>query len=342
MKIAIAGYNTCCLNHTGGVQVRVKKIYQLLSKRDDVDIEYFHPMETDFESVDILHLFKLEPEYYNLVIKAKSKGIKVVLSSIVSLERGWLIDLYRVFLNKLPILSVYKMNKEILNHVDAIITETDQEKQFIVSHYKVADNMCYIIPNGIEIEDYTGDEIYDLIGGEKEYVLQVGRIDSNKNQLNVIKAINKTNLEYVIIGGPDNAEMQYFEMCTKEAKENPRIHFLGWIDSKSSVLRSAYSKAKVVVLPSFHETFGLVALEAAMAKCNIAMTSTLPIHCFHVFDDCSLFNPKDVADIQRQVENAYKADYNDTIRQKVIECFSWDSVIDDHVSLYKALLDNEN
>ena len=44
MKIVITGYNTCAQNSSGGVQVRVRKIYEHLLKRDDVEVEYFCPM----------------------------------------------------------------------------------------------------------------------------------------------------------------------------------------------------------------------------------------------------------------------------------------------------------
>ena len=115
MKIIIAGYNTCCFNKSGGVQVRIKKIYELLSKQNEIEVEYFRPMETDFDKVDILHLFKLEPEYYNLVRKAKNKGVKIVLSTIIPLEGGYKIDIYRCLINRLPMLNVYKMAFKILS-----------------------------------------------------------------------------------------------------------------------------------------------------------------------------------------------------------------------------------
>lgn len=337
MKVLITGYNTCCFNKSGGVQVRVKKIHDLLSHRENIEVEYFRPMETDFDNVDILHLFKLEPEFLGLIVKAKNQGVKVVLSSIVSMTYGRRIDAYRLLFNKIPIPNIYKMKQRIMDLVDCVITETKMEADFIMKHYGVSKKKIRIIPNGIEMEYYEGNEIYEEIGEKKDFVLQVGRIDSNKNQLNAIKSLKDTDIDFVIIGGPEKTNSSYMKACKEEASNRGNIHFLGWLDKSSPILKSAYAHAKVLLFPSYHETFGLVALEGAVNGCNIAMTKTLPIHDFHVFDDCWLFNPNDVNDIRQKVLAAYVAPRTDDTKKKVLETFSWNKIIDEHIEIYKAL-----
>lgn len=338
MKVVITGYNTCCMNPTGGVQVRIKKIYELLSKRNNVDVEYLSPMETDWNSVDILHIFKLEPEFYSLVNKAKSKGVKVVLSSIIPLSGGCNIDFYRCILNKLPILSSYKMNFSILNDVDCIIAETPIERNFISLHYGVNSHKIQVVPNGIDIIAYKGDDIYKRIGGKKDYVLLVGRFDANKNQKNVILAMQESGIDVVFIGGEDSGNTSYYQQCKELAKNDSHFHFLGWIASNSNLLYSAYTNAKVFVFPSYKETFGLALLEAAISGCNLAISETLPILGFHTFDDAYLFNPNDTNDIREKIKEAFSSNKNERIKARVIDTFSWNSLIDRHVELYESLI----
>lgn len=338
MKIVISGYNTCCMNPSGGVQVRIKKIYELLSMNKNIDVEYFRPMETDFNNVDILHLFKLDPEYYNLVQKAKIKGVKIVLSSIVPLEGGLKIDLYRKYINRLPVLNVYKMAFVILSYVDVLIVETPKEADFISKHYGFDKRKIVVIPNGVDINSYKGHDIYDKINGQKDYVLHVGRFDENKNQINVIKALKGTGIDVVFIGGGDNENSAYYDECKRLAADDSHFHFLGWINNDSNLLKSAYSNAKVFILPSFKETFGLVLLEAAICGCNLAISKSLPILDFGIFDKSYLFNPKDVDDIKEKVGNAFVTVRNDTIKDKVLELFSWNAIIDKHIKVYKTLL----
>lgn len=337
MKVVLTGYNTCCLNHTGGVQVRVKKIYELLSQRKDIEVEYFRPMETDFKSVDVLHLFKLEAEYFNLVMKAKSEGKKIVLSSVVPLDGGRKLDFFKL-VNKLPVLTIYKMQQLILDAVDYVIAETHQEAQFIAKHYKVNSNKILVIANGIDNFNYNGNEIFEKIGGKKEYILQVGIVHENKNQLNTIRALKNTNIDLVIIGGENNGDMRYTNMCKKEAEGCDNIHFLGWVSNGSPLLKSAYAHAKVLAFPSFHETFGLVALEGAMAGCNMAMTKTLPIHDFHVFDDCWLFDPNNVEDMRVKLVDAFSTAKSNTVKERVTATFAWEKIINEHIELYKRIL----
>lgn len=345
MKIVIAGYNTCCFNKSGGVQVRIKKIYELLSKQNDIEVEFFRPMETDINTVDILHIFKLEPEFWNLIERAKIIGVKVVLSSIVSVSRGSIIDIYRLMNNIVPIKNIYKINERIMNLVDYIIAETQMEANFIIRHYRVPEEKIEVIANGVDPDYYDGNEIFKRLGDKKEYVLQVGVIDYNKNQLNAIKALKETNIDFVIIGGPYNPASSYLETCKKVASESPNIHFLGWQSANSPLLKSAYAHAKVLLFPSYHETFGLVAIEGAMYGCNIAISKTLPIHGFHVFDDCWLFNPGDVNDIREKVLSAYNSPKTEETKKKVLETFSWKKIIEKYVDIYKSLLfknDNKN
>lgn len=339
MKVVITGYNTCCLNPTGGVQVRIKKIYELLTKIKNIEVEFFRPMETDFNTVDVLHIFKLEPEYYSLVRKVKSKGIKVVLSSIVPIHGGIKIDIYRRFINKLPILSSYKMQFGILNSVDAIIVETNEEGQFITKHYGIEKKKISVIPNGIDESSGVDNEIFDYIGGEKDYVLLVGRFDSNKNQLSLIKAIKGLGIDCVFVGGEDNGNASYYVKCIETVGGDPHFHFLGWLDSKSNLLKSAYVNAKVFVFPSYQETFGIALIEAAICGCNLAISKTLPIHNFHVYDDAYLFDPANTDDIRNKVMAAFKAPLSDVWKKRTKKAFSWNSVINSHLKLYKNLLE---
>jgi len=339
MKVVIAGYNTCCFNKSGGVQVRIKKIYELLSKENNIEVEYFCPMTTDITTCDIIHIFKLEPEFYNLVRKAKSIGIKIVLSSIITTESSYKYKLYHYVLNRLPVMSTYKMIESILQNVDAVIVETKKESQFLIDNLKIQKSKVHIIGNGIDLNDYCGNEIFDKLGGRRDYVLQVGAIDRNKNQINTIRALAGTNLDLVLIGGPSDEKEGYIEKCRAEAiKYNVNVHFLGWIDNGSPLLSSAYYNASVFVCPSFHETFGFVILEAAIAKCNIAMSSTLPILDYGIFEGCELFDPNNPIDMRKKIIKASKKNKTNSLRELTTSLFSWDAIIEKHIQLYYSLL----
>ena len=340
MKIVITGNNACGQNQSGGIQNRVRQIYSRLMKKKDVEIEYFCPMTTKLDGCDVLHLYKLEPEYIALIKCAKRKGVKVVLSSVVPLTNGWKVDLKRILFKHMPIRSTSKIIFEIMALVDFIIVETEQERSFIRKHFKVPDKKIAIIPNGIDSFNFEGTQIFDKIGGRKDYVLQVGRIDKNKNVCNVIKALKGTGIDYVVCGGADFENSQYYENCLREASGDEHIHFLGWVDSDSDILKSAYANAKVLVLSSFQETFGLVGLEAAAAGCNLALTKWLPIADFKSLEKCWFFDANSVSDIRTKVVEAFYANHDVATQKKIMDEFSWDKIIEAHISVYNKLINH--
>lgn len=338
MRILLHGYDTCCQNDSGGVQNRIRKIYSLLGERE-VDVVLFNPFETKVKEFDILHIFMLSPETCSLMRVAKNNNVKIVLSSIVNTVGGWKIDFHRIICNKLPIITTYTLMYDAIHLADTIIVETETEGLFIYNHYKVNKEKIKVVPNGVdEPNGPYSDEVYKILGIKDRYILQVGRFDSNKNQKNVIKAMMHQNIHVVFVGGPDATHGNYYEYCKEIAANNKYIHFLGWLDKDSSLLRSAYQNADTFVLPSFSETFGLVALEAVAYGCKLTMSDTLPILKYKSMENITTFNPSDINDIRNVILDTYHKDRNEAEYQEIFNEFSWNKVIDSHISIYASLL----
>lgn len=289
MKVLFQGYSTYAQNKSGGVQVRMRQLAYHL-KKSGVDVDFFDHNTTDISQYDVLHIFSLNAEHYNLVHYAHRKGVKVVLSSIVTLADGWKIDLFLTLVHH-PVLTRYNMQQSILNMCDVVIVETPKERDFICKHFRIAHPKLRVIPNGIEPSDNVGREHISSIVGDKDYVLCVGRFDRNKNQLNVIKAMVDTDVDVVFIGGPVTDDDKYYQECLTMAKGKNNFHFIGWVDNSSLLLKSAYSNAKVFLFPSYHETFGLVLLEAAVAGANLVVSKSLPILDFPSMNVCTRIHP---------------------------------------------------
>lgn len=340
MKILIDSYSTCTQNKSGGVQVRINKIVELL-KEKDIKVDFFNKFSTKVNEYDILHIFMLNMENYSLIKYAKSQGVKVVISTIIPLINGRKIDTYR-HLMKLPIPTTYKIMIQSLQLADMLIVETPAEKKFIIRHYKINENKIQIIPNGIdEIGEKTFD-IYKYINKDKKYILQVGRFDKNKNQLNVIKALKKTNIDIVFIGGPQDKKDSYYKKCKEEANGYKNIHFLGWIEKDSSIIKSAYQNAELIVVPSYFETFGMVILEAISAEKKIAVSNTLPILEYNIVDKEETFNPNNIEDIKNKVIKIYNSKKNNVDIVNAKKNFEWNNIIDKHIKCYEGVLSEKN
>lgn len=336
MKLLLQAYNTCCQNQFGGVQHRVRRLfdeYQTLGLK----VSLFNPYRTIIDNNTILHVFMLNFENYQLVKCAKDKGAKVIISSIVNLQEGNKIDLCRILFNKAPILTTHKMHFAMLSMCDNIVVETNIEKEFIHRHYGVPESKMITIPNGIDEINNPGGIIYDVIGEKCKYILVVGRFDENKNQLSIIRAFRDDDIHIVFIGGADFRGEDYYNKCVEEARSNNKIHFLGWIEKDSSVLASAYCNADTVVVPSFNETFGFTILEGSIAGAKIVLSKSLPILEYSSFKDCKTFDPSSVEDIRKTVKEVYEQPKTPELRNRVTTEFSWKAVAKQHVALYSQI-----
>lgn len=338
MKILIDTYDTAFQNVSGGVRNRILSVVEAL-KNAGVSVDYFNKYETNIRDYDILHVFMLKDDSYSLIKYAKENGLKVVLSSIVTLS-GKLQLRYYWWLRRLPIMTTYKLLFKICNIVDTIIAETDQEARFLEKYYHVSKDRIVVIPNGADRMSTDSKMIYEAIGKICDYALEVGRFDKNKNQLAVIKALKDTDIEMVFIGGESSSEPEYYAECLTAAGDCSNIHFLGWLDREDKLLKSAYCNAKAIVSSSYNETFGLTIIEGIMAGAIPVISNTLPILDYESLKKCVTFSPSDENDIRRKISEVM--DSNDpyivkNIKKKVMSEFSWEEVAKKHLEIYGVL-----
>lgn len=341
MKVLFQAYNTCCQTESGGVQVRVRKIKQLLENRG-IQVDFFSTFNTKIKDYDVLHIFSLKEESLGIVKIAKKEGLKVVISPIVN-TTPWRAKAIRNtlffphILRAMGIEPIEYQRYEMLQLCDSIFVESKTECNFISKYYKVGSNKIKIVPNGVDEQPNVTNCIYEKIPKGKKYVLQVGRIDSNKNTLNTIRAVKDADYNLVIIGGKFSGTIDnYYEDCVNAAANMPNVHFLGWLESGSDMLVSAYQNAQAVVMPSKTETFGLVAIEAAMAGTHVCLSNNLAILDFGVFNEDLTFDYSEPKDIRRVLDLAMRIPKNNSVKEAARKIFSWEKIIDEHINTYKC------
>ena len=337
MKILIHTYDTAYQNVAGGVHNRIDRIVIELRKMG-IEVDYFDKYHTNIKDYDILHIFKLDIASKELVEYAKKVGVKVIISSIVSINNGVTVGLYWK-LRKLPLNTIYKWMFNICDNADSIIVETPKESEYMIKNFHVNADRVYVVPNGVDAITDADNSVYMKLGSRKKYILCLARFDSNKNQINAIRALRHTDNELIFIGGPDIRSMEYYKKCLIEADNCKNIHFWGWLDCKDNLLKSAVSNADIILCPSFQETFGLSIVEGMMAGAIPVISKTLPILGYNAFKNCLTFDPHSPSNIRDKVEEAinYTKDYN--LTQEVKLEFSWQSVAKRHVKIYKTILD---
>lgn len=333
MKVLIDSYNTVYQNDYGGMQKRISD-YTTMLKKEKVDVKLFNKWEDKIEEFDILHIMKITSDTYSTLKMANRIGLKTVISPTINKKNILQVKAKLILLDLLKIESGERLIKKSLNISDNIIVETPEEKRYICNVYKIKEEKVSIIPTGVGMlnTDYdVNKEKIDI----KDFILHVGRFDDNKNQLNIIKALKGTGLKVVFIGGPSKDDPKYYEICKSNADDN--FYFFGWIDNNNSVLEEAYRKAKVVILPSYKETFGISLVEGGLYGANLVCSKSLPILELGIRDICTTCNPNNIDDIKNAILLAYNKDKDEKQPYIMKELFSLENIAKKHIDIYRQI-----
>lgn len=177
---------------------------------------------------------------------------------------------------------------KVISISDRIVVATQAEYAQLQWLYKVDARKMVIIPPGVDLSKFypiPQDEAKAFIGVPpcEKVLLFVGRIEPLKGIDTLFKAlaIMRTQDVFVclsVIGGEmessenPNDEMKRLREISRESNLTDLVTFLG--RKGQNTLPYYYSAAEAVVVPSFYESFGMVALEA--------MACGVPVVASHV------------------------------------------------------------
>jgi len=151
-----------------------------------------------------------------------------------------------------------------------IIAATADERLELIRRYKAESDKIGIVPCGVNMELFrpvdraTARRELDLT--DQKVLLFVGRIDPLKGIDRLLKAMpllpEPESLRLVVIGGDERSRSEVDKLRSLAAALgiSDSVTFQGLV--KHDRLPYYYSAADVCVVPSYYESFGLVALEA--------------------------------------------------------------------------------
>jgi glycosyltransferase involved in cell wall biosynthesis len=161
--------------------------------------------------------------------------------------------------------------RRVLKDADAIICVGDNERRAVQAQFP--EKRVLWLPNGVNAKRFTqGDparfrSAYN-IPAERQILLNVARIDPQKNQLALVESLeqllrHRKDLHLVLIG-PVTVESYGQQLRAKidHAGLGQHVTLIPGLPAGSQELLDAYKAASIFCLPSRHEPFGIVILEA--------------------------------------------------------------------------------
>lgn len=340
MKVIFAIRNNY-LEHFGGDVVQMQKTKEFLEKAYPVEIVICNSEESilEHDDADAMHIFNIQTidESYRYHLVAKKMGIPVALSTIYGdfSETIYLSKLIKLGITKpttfgkklvVSLLGMIRKNKEddsylsksyfektreLVEGAQVLLPNSDEEIISIAQNFQMdaasLQMKTIVVPNAVdiskkEIVPYTSKKL------PENFVLEVARVESTKNQLNVIRALyDQPQIPIVFVGA--QVEGKYLDKVKELAKKRGNTYFLGKVAHEE--LGDIYRRAAVHILPSFRETTGLSSLEALFYGCKIVVSNAdyCPVS-YYQFDQygelCDPYHPKS---IQKAIHHALETPF---------------------------------
>ncbi|MEE8442114.1 MAG: glycosyltransferase [Dehalococcoidia bacterium] len=153
---------------------------------------------------------------------------------------------------------------------DKIIVSTAHEREALRRLYGAQQEKVCVVPGGVDLALFQpGDQVAarDRLGLNGHCtLLYVGRLDPIKGLEVLMRSVASMEapktVRLLVVGGGDGQDQdtQRMERLTQELAIQDRVDFLGSLEHE--LLPLYYQAADVCVVPSYYESFGLVALEA--------------------------------------------------------------------------------
>ena len=248
------------------------------------------------DPVDVVHLFNTTRIHETAVQfdQARRRGVPVVISpiwhSLAEMKRCYR-RLYRLpffpinaylaakeawyaWRSKLPVYlpAVTRFagtQRRVLAGAQAVLPNSEVERRILERETGVEPKKTFIVPFG-----FDPPTVAPRPWPERRDLLCAGRIEPRKNQLAVIeafKSLGRTPDKLVLYGSWNTSHTGYVARVKKALVP-------GWVEYggllPQDALHAAFARAKAVVLASFFETFGMVALEAIACGANVCIGDT--------------------------------------------------------------------
>jgi glycosyltransferase involved in cell wall biosynthesis len=276
----------------------------------------------------------------------------MVIQNLLHLHRSDILPLYKRRNQSLLTIRIWFWYYEFITiysalKADKIITVSENAKQEIVNILRIKGSKISVVYHGVDThfkadtEKSSGDResiaSYSLNG---DYILYVGAMAPHKNVENLILALYllkkrySISLQLVIAGGSHPNHISYLQSIADKLSVSGQLKFLGYIPNRQ--LPSLYRQAKVFVILSLCESFGLPIIEAMACGCPVICSdvSSLPEIAG---DAATLVDPEDPLQVAEAIKLILEKDKyrNSMINMGLSRAkeFSWERAASQTISI---------
>ena len=246
--------------------------------------------------------------------------------------------------------------RRLIGKLDRIIAATSDEKEIMRIIYGVSEDNISVVPLGVgpdffeeKLQSYAREKL--KFYNEDKIVLAVGRVEPLKGLDVLIRAMSYVDPEMpyqlVIIGGDKaaSAEISRLKDIAMQVGIAHKVKFIGSVDH--SKLPIYYRAADVVVIPSFSESFGLVAVEAMASGVPVVASNVGGLALTVEHGRAGFLIPPGSSDQFGEKINLLLNDPNlrsdfGKIGVENMRSYSWDAVAIQLCNVFRLLIEDES
>lgn len=252
-------------------------------------------------------------------------------------------------------------SRKVLADASAIICVGMDEYEAISKQYPK--KIVEYLPNGVDIERFSkgdGDSFRQMYSIPKErfVCLTMARFDVQKNQLGLVRQLPTLLLDnphiHLLLIGPVTSH-SYRELVESEAKALnvfDHITIIEGLPYNDPVLVDAYHASNCFVLPSLHEPFGMVVLEAWASGLPVAVSKRGGLSHLVTHDETGLFfDPELPPSDEDSIASVLGRMVNNPLLQQslakkghtsAVTSYSWDIITARLEGIYKRAYENSH
>lgn len=238
----------------------------------------------------------------------------------------------------------WNMGMKVLQNARKIIFISKAPKEKFCRHFLIKrilpeiESKIVIQPNGID--DYWLDHINGSEPNLNHDIIYVGKFDLNKNVVRLIDAVLALRSEYKdirlhLVGGGGSNESKVKRLVEENSD---CLTYHGKIYDKQ-VLAGLYRQCSVFAMPSIHETFGLVYVEAMSQNLPVLYTRNQGIDGLfdeHVGEAVTALSTESIKKgLRKMLVNRAWYDFKDKVD---FETFRWSGIAKTYQKIYKEVV----
>ncbi len=245
-------------------------------------------------------------------------------------DAGWWAS-HKVDINSVPRSGSFD-NRWTAENAAALLTNGSRESA-VIKRENPRTGKIVEVKLGCEVAGEADPSLFVNAYGVKDFVLCVGRLESRKNQLMLLKALEHSEIPVVLAAGGFSYQPDY-DRAVRSFKRTGKTIILDRVSPE--MLASAYKAAKIHALPSWYELPGLVSLEAARYGKNVVVTEAGTARDY--FGDLAFYcEPSQESSILNAVMAAYYSPVSPKLAE-IARTFTWQASADATYKTYNEIV----